>query len=81
MTGWGRLTARTTVFVAILVAFLALPQAVFAQVTITDLGTLGGTFSFATGINARGQVVGVSFTAGGLVHAFLWQVKTSPNPG
>jgi probable HAF family extracellular repeat protein len=38
-----------------------------------DLGTLGGGYSGAFGINARGQVVGYSFTAAGDVHAFLWE--------
>jgi len=33
----------------------------FAQMyTVTDLGTLGGSFSGAFGINASGQVVGYS---------------------
>jgi len=42
----------------------------------TDLGTLGGQFSFATGINAKGVIVGCSeFTGGGFgrYHAFIWQ--------
>jgi probable HAF family extracellular repeat protein len=38
-----------------------------------DLGTLGGTSSFAYGINDSGQVVGEAQTAGGDTHAFLWQ--------
>lgn len=39
----------------------------------TDLGTLGGTHSFATGINALGDVVGRSFMPGDTAeHAFLY---------
>jgi probable HAF family extracellular repeat protein len=34
---------------------------------MTDMGTLGGTFTIATGINNRGQAVGYSAR-----HAFLW---------
>ena len=40
--------------------------------TVTDLGTLGGTSSYAYAINASGQVVGYSLLAGNSVgHAFL----------
>lgn len=40
---------------------------------ITDLGTLGGSESFAFDVNDGGQVVGVSEIATGDRHAFLWQ--------
>jgi probable HAF family extracellular repeat protein len=37
-----------------------------------DLGTLGGTFSAALGVNSAGQVVGESTTRNGQTHAFIW---------
>jgi len=50
--------------------------------TVTDLGTLGGTFSWATGVNNKGWVDGFSTLPGETCippslgcddHAFLWQ--------
>jgi probable HAF family extracellular repeat protein len=40
---------------------------------ITSLGTLGGNWSSATALNDLAQVVGVSDTASGIPHAFLWR--------
>jgi probable HAF family extracellular repeat protein len=37
-----------------------------------DLGTLGGTRSYPTEINDRGQVVGWADTPDGALHAFFW---------
>src|SRR3989449_11308495 len=50
-------------------------QPLSAGLTITDLGTLGGTASIAFGVNNVGQVVGDSntTTSGIRPHAFLWQ--------
>ena len=39
---------------------------------ITDIGTLGGSNSYAQGINDFGQVVGYSNTGSGNSRAFLW---------
>lgn len=40
--------------------------------TMTDLGTLGGTRSYALGINDTGVVVGTSTTSAGKYHAFTY---------
>jgi probable HAF family extracellular repeat protein len=52
--------------------------------TITDLGTLGGSYtsSFATGINATGQVVGSSQQGSyGAFHAFLYSAGSMTDLG
>ena len=66
--------------VSLLVALVA-PAGLAAQeqnpvpvhYTVTDLGTLGGTFSLAYGINHVDVVDGVATVADGNQHAFLWR--------
>lgn len=41
--------------------------------TITDLGTLGGQSSWATGINNHGEIVGYSTAADGVDHGFVFR--------
>jgi len=48
-------------------------SAVSPPYNIIDLGTLGGSSSYATSINDLGQVVGSSYTTTGDGHGFLWQ--------
>ena len=59
-------------------AALAMPVQLAAQkqihYTVTDLGTLGGTFSQAWGINNNGSIVGFATRTGDTaLHAFLWR--------
>jgi probable HAF family extracellular repeat protein len=59
-------------------AVLAIPAQLSAQkqtrYTVTDLGTLGGTFGQAWGINNNGSVVGfATLTGDTALHAFLWR--------
>jgi probable HAF family extracellular repeat protein len=44
----------------------------YANGAATDLGTLGGVNSYATAINASGQIVGRSQTSAGVTHSFIW---------
>jgi probable HAF family extracellular repeat protein len=49
--------------------------------TMADLGTLGGSDSYASGINDQGQVIGASSTKNGSQHAFIWQRGTMTDLG
>src|SRR5262249_22840670 len=70
-------------FVPILFVLLAIPVRVTAQqhqseklprYFVTDLGTLGGTFSVGRGIHAGGNVAGsVAVNDNPAQHAFMWQ--------
>ena len=72
------LTAVLNIFV--LIATLLLPMRLPAQnsgkgpprYTVTDLGTLGGTFSVAGGIAENGAIAGFSTLPGDApIHAFI----------
>jgi probable HAF family extracellular repeat protein len=51
------------------------------QYTVTDLGTLGGSTSQATGINNLGQVVGNAAVSTGYYYAFLYSSGTMSDLG
>ena len=73
--------ANVALIVVVLFALAIAAAPTAAQSTMTDLGTLGGRSSYASGINARGQVVGFSTTASGEIHAFLWENGTMTDLG
>ena len=65
-----------------LIAAGLLAQPALAQRSTTDaLGTLGGTSSYASGINDSGQVAGYARTSGGAHHAFLYSGGTMQDLG
>ncbi len=75
-------TTNWTIAIAMLVALSTHPAAQeMRQPTgghpptyrVTDLGTLGGTFSAAGGVNNKEWVVGGATLPSGQTHAFLWQ--------
>jgi probable HAF family extracellular repeat protein len=67
-----RRVMRASQLVLVLCAVLFAARAATAFV-IVDLGTLGGTDSYAQAVNAGGQVVGASFLPGNRAEgAFLW---------
>ena len=74
-------TAVASAFIALPMLFAAAPAGA-VQFIVTDLGTLGGTISAASGINAFGHVVGYASNAGNVVfHAFLWQFGSMQDLG
>ena len=74
-----RLGALTCVAVTLMGALaLTVPLAAQEQpqthYTVQDLGTLGGTFSWAYGINNKGSISGMSLLSGDTaMRAFLWR--------
>jgi probable HAF family extracellular repeat protein len=53
--------------------FTGSPAAAATGYTITDLGTLGGDWTRARGINAAGDVAGTSALSTAGSHAFRWK--------
>ena len=62
----------TILFVGLTMSLQSTAQ--HTRYVLTDLGTLGGTFSIGFAINNKGSVTGVSTTPGDSAqHAFLWR--------
>jgi probable HAF family extracellular repeat protein len=60
----------------------ASPAIAATTYTLTDLGTLGGSESFAYAINEAGQVIGHSYLAGDTAqHAFVWDAGVMTDLG
>lgn len=69
-------------FCILAVGISAPAWAVGPQYVVTDLGTLGGSTSYAFDINDAGQVVGDAYTAGNATqHAFLYSNGTMTDLG
>src|SRR5215813_10448353 len=69
------MTMRCAGTFGVVLLALATPMPLYAQGVWgpTNLGTFGGSTSFARGINDAGQVVGFSEKTGNTpTHAFLW---------
>lgn len=73
-------TLSSVVFSVTVLCIAASPIFAAPTYSITDLGTLGGTGSWAAGLNNSGQVAGYAnySTAHGSVHAFLWSPGGTP---
>ena len=56
-------------------ALILVPLSAQAQTmyTVTDLGSLGGTITFVTGVNSSGVAVGGSTDSSGRLRAFIWK--------
>lgn len=64
-------TRIRTTLTTLALALAASPALAAVQYTVTELGSLGGSYTYASKINANGQVVGFANTAGGQDHAFI----------
>ena len=75
MLSTASVASRVFLYSLLLVLGSSMPaQAFNLQYRVTDLGTFGGTFSQATALNDKGQVVGRAFTGFNLQqHAFIWE--------
>ena len=68
-----RVKLVTAVLVVVVAVLAGSTSAARPSFVALDLGTLGGSFSYATAVSASGQVVGYSTTLGDVAsHAFSW---------
>jgi probable HAF family extracellular repeat protein len=69
---FGATILRAFAMIPIALVVLAGP-AIAKSYRVVDLGTLGGTTSFAFGINNRGQIVGEAAREDGVLRPVLWE--------
>ena len=60
------------IMICILIAVIFNSSARSEEYSITDLGTLGGIWSGASGLNDQGQVVGNSSVYNSAQHGYFW---------
>lgn len=73
---------QNTLIAVVAFASSLLSGAANASYTITDLGTLGGSGSWASGLSENGLVVGGSYVVGdSATHPFLWSAGTMVDLG
>ena len=76
--GFGRRCSRAVAGGALILGLAAMsPSAQATSYTLTDLGDLGGSSTYASGLNDSGEVVGYGALAGNTVfHAFKYEAGT-----
>ncbi|MHB9048417.1 MAG: hypothetical protein ACYC35_21095 [Pirellulales bacterium] len=72
---------RIATFAGLVALSVGLADPAQGAFVLSDLGTLGGSHSYARAINSMGQVVGESYTASTASHGFLWQNGTMTDFG
>ena len=75
-------TFGKTALFALALGMLDAPVKAAVVYSVTDLGTIGGTISSGSGINATGQVAGYAFITGDTAnHAVRWTGATATDLG
>ena len=71
--GWGFNDLGQLIGFAVAPNGMSIHAFLYENDDMTDLGTLGGTYSWAYGINHSSQITGYSFVNGLIIHGYLWE--------